>query len=133
FEETAARVPAGGRIPGADAFRLYDTYGLALDFTEELAKERGLAVDREGYERELAAQKERARQASKMGPVTGDPVYMSLLEQGKTDFAGYSSLVLEDARVLAVLKNGALAPRLDTGQEGLVVLDRTPFYAESGG
>ena len=80
------------------------------------------------------AQQERARQSSKMGTVKGDPVYMKLAEEGgKTDFLGYAGLSVEDARVLAVLKDGALASRLDAGEEGLVVLDRTPFYAMSGG
>jgi alanyl-tRNA synthetase len=120
-------------LSGPDAFRLYDTYGLALDFTEELAKDRGLTVDHDGFERELQKQQDRARQASKMGAVSGDPVYVELLEQGKTQFQGYDSLVVEQANVLAVLKNGALARRLDAGEEGDIVLDRTPFYAESGG
>jgi len=133
FGEIVAKVPKGGVIPGAEAFRLYDTYGLALDFTEEMARERGLTVDGPGFERELLAQQERARQASKMGAVKGDPVYMELLEQGKTDFLGYNQLRIEAARVLAVLKDGVLVRRLDAGQEGGIVLDRTPFYAMAGG
>ena len=134
FKGIAAAIPTGGVIPGADVFRLYDTYGLPLDFTEELARDQGLGVDAAGFERELAAQQERARQSSKMGAVKGDPVFMTLAEdEGKTDFLGYSDLTVEDARVLAVLKGGALARRLDAGEEGLVVLDRTPFYAMSGG
>jgi len=118
---------------GAEAFRLYDTYGLPLDFTEELARERGLAVDAAGFERELQAQQERARQSSRMGAVKGDPVYLGLLEQGRTDFLGYRRLAVDDARVLAVLKDGVLARRLDAGEEGGIVLDRTPFYAMAGG
>jgi alanyl-tRNA synthetase len=134
FEEIAEPLPRGGVVPGADVFRLYDTYGLPLDFTEELARDRGLGIDAPGFERELAAQQERARQSSRMGAVKGDPAFMKLAEEGgKTDFLGYSSLSVDDARVLAVLKNGALAPRLDAGEEGLVVLDRTPFYAMAGG
>jgi alanyl-tRNA synthetase len=120
-------------LSGADAFRLYDTYGLPLDFLEELAQDHGLIVDQAGFEREMEAQRERARQASKMGSVAGDPVYMRLLEHGKTLFAGYESDVVEDAQVLAVLKNGEMARRLDRGEEGQLVLDRTPFYAEAGG
>jgi alanyl-tRNA synthetase len=120
-------------LSGADAFRLYDTYGLPLDFLEELAQDHGLTVDQAGFEREMEAQRERARQATRMGSVTGDPVYLRLLEHGKTRFAGYESDVLEDALVLAVLKNGQMARRLDRGEEGEVVLDRTPFYAEAGG
>jgi len=136
FQKTVERVRKEGTadtLPGADAFRLYDTYGLPLDFLEELAQDHGLRVDQEGFEREMEAQRERARQASKMGSVAGDPVYMRLLEHGKTRFAGYESLVVEDARVLAVLKNGEMARRLESGEEGELVLDRTPFYANSGG
>jgi len=134
FEEIAGKLKAGATVPGADLFRLYDTYGLPADFTEELAKERGLLVDAAGFERELLAQQERARQASKMGAVKGDPVYQKLADEGaRTDFLGYSGLVVEDARVLAVLRDGQLAARLDAGQEGLIVLDRTPFYAMAGG
>ena len=134
FEEVAGRLKPGDVVAGADAFRLYDTYGLAADFTEELAKDRGLGVDLAGFERELQAQQERARQASKLGAVKGDPVYQKLADDGaKTAFVGYTSLSLEEARVLAVLRGGQLAARLDEGQEGLLVLDRTPFYAMAGG
>ncbi len=132
FEDVVSK-GGGGPISGSDAFRLYDTFGLPLDFLEELASDRGLTVDEEGFERELEAQRERARQASKMGTVTGDPVYMGLLQKGKTVFLGYESLVAEEARVLAVLSKGSLAKRLDRGQEGEIILDRTPFYGESGG
>src|SRR5207245_2142998 len=97
FDSVADRQPEGGVIPGAEVFRLYDTYGLPVDFTEELASDRGLGVDKDGFERELKAQQDRARQASKMGAVTGDPVYVHLLEQGKTDFAGYDTLVVDGA------------------------------------
>jgi alanyl-tRNA synthetase len=120
-------------LSGAAAFKLYDTYGLPLDFLDELAADRGLAVDHLGFDREMDAQRERARQSSKMGAVKGDPVYIKLLEQGKTSFLGYDALAVEDAKVLAVLKDGQLATRLDAGEVGGVVLDRTPFYGESGG
>ena len=84
------RSARGGMIAGSDAFRLYDTYGLPLDFLEELAEERGLRVDKPGFEGELLeAQRERARQSSKMGAVSGDPIYMALLERGRTAFLGY--------------------------------------------
>jgi len=90
-------------------------------------------VDHAGFERELDAQRERARQSSKMGAVKGEPVYVQLLEEGRTAFLGYEALRIEDARVLAVLENGKLVRRLDAGHEGALVLDRTPFYGESGG
>jgi alanyl-tRNA synthetase len=134
FEDIAAKIPAGGTVPGTDAFRLYDTYGLPLDFTEELAADRGFTVDGAGFDEELQAQQERARQASKMGAVKGDPVYMKLAEEaGRTRFLGYETLDVDEARVLAVLRDGAPAPRLDAGEEGQVLLDRTPFYAMAGG
>jgi alanyl-tRNA synthetase len=134
FEEIAAAVPAGGVIPGPDVFRLYDTYGLPVDFTEELARDQGKGVDAPGFERELAAQQERARQSSRMGAVKGDPVFMKLADEGvRTDFLGYTDLAVEGARVLAVLRDGTPARRLDAGEEGEIVLDRTPFYAMAGG
>ena len=136
FGKTAEKLRKAGQgtvIPGEDAFRLYDTYGLPIDFLEELAQDEGLRVDREGFERELEGQRERARSSSKMGAVAGDPLYMGLLEKGVTQFLGYESLVFEEARVLAVLKDGQLATYLDEGHEGQLVLDQTPFYAQSGG
>jgi alanyl-tRNA synthetase len=122
----------GWTMPGAIAFRLYDTYGLPRDLIEDLAAGRGIRVDWKAFEEELEAQRERARQSSKMGAVAGDPVFMGLLEKGKTEFSGYDSLVAE-GRVLAVLQDGKLVRRLDAGQEGQVVLDRTPFYGAGGG
>jgi alanyl-tRNA synthetase len=131
--EATATLPSP-TVEGAVAFRLYDTYGLPLDFLDELAAQESVTVDHAGFERELAAQQERARQSSRMGAVKGDPVFMKLADEGgRTQFLGYTDLALEDARVLAVLKGGALARRLDAGEEGLVVLDRTPFYAMAGG
>ncbi|HVO13233.1 MAG TPA: alanine--tRNA ligase [Vicinamibacteria bacterium] len=120
-------------FPGPEAFRLYDTFGLPLDLIEEELAERGLTVDTAGFKAALAEQQERARQASRLGVVKGDPVFASLLEQGRTTFLGYDTLVVEDARVLAVLHDNAPARRLEAGQAGLLVLDRTPFYAAAGG
>jgi alanyl-tRNA synthetase len=136
FGKTVEKLQRSGQgtvIGGADAFRLYDTYGLPIDFLEELAQDYALTVDRAGFERELESQRDRARQSSKMGAVTGDPVYLGLLEKGNTRFLGYDSLLFEEARVLAVLQDGRLATRLDEGHAGQIVLDQTPFYAQSGG
>ena len=85
FEEIARSLPAGAALPGTEVFRLYDTYGLPLDFTEELARDRGLRVDAAGFERELAAQQERARQSSKMGAVKGDPRLHEARRGGRED------------------------------------------------
>jgi len=135
FDEIAASsdTRAQRTVAGAQAFRLYDTYGMPLDFTEELAREHGLLVDRAGFEAELRLQQERARAASKLGVVAGDPLYLALLEKGTTAFRGYDALVLEQARVLALVKDGAAASRLAAGESGQIILDQTPFYAASGG
>ncbi len=130
---TWAKSNGDAPFPGEQAFQLYDTYGLPLDLVEDLAKDRGLTVERAGFESALAQQQDRARQSSKMGAVKGDPVYIGLLEKGKTGFHGYETLVVDDAKVLALLKDGALVRRLDAGDEGAVVLDKTPFYAMAGG
>jgi alanyl-tRNA synthetase len=119
---------AGGQLPGSTAFLLHDTYGFPLELTQEIAGERDVAVDLAGFEAEMATQRERAKQGRK-GAATVDgrmEAYREVLEQfGTTDFTGYVEPESE-AHVLAVLPGGA---------EGTVeiFLDRTPFYAESGG
>jgi alanyl-tRNA synthetase len=134
FDEIADKSAKQACVDGADAFRLYDTYGLPLDFIEELATERALSVDHDGFEGQLAAQRERARQASKLGSAAGDPNFLALLEdKGRTEFVGYDRISLDEARIVAILKQGAIARRLIVGESGEIVLDRTPFYAEAGG
>jgi alanyl-tRNA synthetase len=115
-------------IPGETVFRLYDTYGFPLDLTADVARERGLTIDQKGFDAAMAAQRGRARAASKFGPVGKDTVKLS----GKTDFSGYDRLT-GPGRVTALIFDGAVVDVLSTGQEGQVVLDRTPFYAEGGG
>ncbi|MBX7186000.1 MAG: alanine--tRNA ligase [Vicinamibacteria bacterium] len=132
FDSVAASTKTG-ILSGADAFKLYDTYGLSLDFTEELAADRGLKVDNAGFDAEFAKQQERARHASKMGAVSGAPEYLSLLEKAKTVFLGYDRLEEDGATVIAVFKDGKPAKRLDKGDAGEIIVDRTPFYAEAGG
>jgi alanyl-tRNA synthetase len=127
------KAPAEQLLAGEAAFRLYDTYGLPLDLIDDLAGDRGLRVDHAGFEREMEAQRERARQASRLGAVSGTPAHLELLERGKTRFLGYTTLALEDAKLLAIVKDGQPAKRLDAGEEGELILDRTPFYGESGG
>jgi len=124
---------AGSVLPGAVAFKLYDTYGLALDEQEDMARERGLEIDREGFEREMEEQRRRAR-ASWKGAEKGavPPAYQSLLEKGRTRFVGYEHLETH-ARVVGLLVDQQLVDRVDPGTHAELVLDETPFYAETGG
>ena len=127
--ETSA-APAGAPaqiIPGDAVFKLYDTYGFPVDLTADVARERGLAIDQEGFEAAMEAQRERARAASRFGV---DPRGTTV--DAHTLFQGYERLASE-GRVVALLKDGAAVEVLKSGQRGEVVLDRTPFYAESGG
>ena len=120
-------------IPGSVAFKLYDTYGLALDEQEEMARERGLVIDREGFEKEMEGQRERAR-ASWKGAEKGAvvPAYQKLVERGRTKFLGYSDLEA-DSRVVALLAQKQPVESVLAGASAELVLDQTPFYAEAGG
>ena len=124
---------AGDTLPGAVSFKLYDTFGLALDEQEDMARERGLAIDREGFEREMAQQRERAR-ASWKGADKGAiaPAYQELVAQGRTKFLGYDELCAT-SRVQGLLVDRELRDEIGAGVEAELVLDRTPFYAETGG
>jgi len=115
-------------IPGEVVFKLYDTYGFPFDLTADVARERGLEVDRAGFEAAMEAQRDRARAASKFGADLRDTVQL----EGKTGFLGYENLD-STGRVTALIADGVQLQKLQTGQAGRVVLDQTPFYAESGG
>jgi alanyl-tRNA synthetase len=117
-----------GCIPGETVFKLYDTYGFPTDLTADIARERGLTLDLDGFEGAMAEQKERARAASQFG-VSQE---LDLDFQGQAEFCGYDHLS-ERATVVALYHDGQSCDALDEGQNGLVVLDLTPFYAESGG
>jgi alanyl-tRNA synthetase len=118
----------GKVIPGHVVFKLYDTYGFPTDLTADIAREREMEIDREGFEREMDAQRERARSASHFGVAHSTDVEI----EGETDFTGYEHLQ-DSAIVVAMFSEGESTDQLNAGQTGLVVLDRTPFYAESGG
>jgi alanyl-tRNA synthetase len=120
---------AGGTkvLDGQTAFTLYDTFGFPLDLTADVARERNVAVDEAGFDRAMAAQRERARAASQFK--AGETL---AYEGPKTRFRGYDTLS-EEGRVVALYKGGSKVDALAIGDEGVVVLDRTPFYAESGG
>ena len=125
LEQDIAGLKAGGVIPGETVFKLYDTYGFPADLTADIARERGLFVDMAGFEREMAAQRERARSAQSF---RSDEVVVG----GETAFHGYEAVSLP-VRVRALAAGGRTVPLLSAGDEGIVFLDRTPFYAESGG
>ena len=131
FEEVAARA-AGGVIPGADAFRLYDTYGFPLDLTADIARERGLGVDNAGFDAAMEQQRETARAAGKFGGGVQLPAELVATLQ-PTGFLGYDSLAAEGLKVVALLRDGRAVDAASAGEEVIVITDRTPFYAESGG
>jgi len=118
----------GTIIPGETVFKLYDTYGFPTDLTADIARERGLTLDMAGFEEEMAKQKERARAASQFGTVeTG-----ALDLEGETEFSGYERLT-DESMVVAIYRDGESRDVLGEGMQGIVVLDVSPFYAESGG
>src|SRR6266849_1635158 len=114
-------------LDGDTVFRLYDTYGFPVDLTADIGRERGVRIDMAGFEAAMEQQRERARAASRFAVATG-------LEYSgnRTEFHGYDTLTL-GARVVALYREGTPAQELRAGDAGVVVLDRTPFYAESGG
>jgi alanyl-tRNA synthetase len=119
------------RFPGTSAFKLYDTFGLPLDYIVDALRDAGLDLDQEGFDRAMAEQRERAR-ASWKGATkqTANPAYQKL---PKSEFEGYRQTRSNGCEVLAIIKNGQGAQELKPGEEGEVILDHTPFYAESGG
>ncbi len=123
-------------LDGATAFKLHDTFGFPIDLTVEIAEGAGHAVDTEGFDREMEAQRERAR-ANVKGDAWGsfNDVWTELSDVlPATEFCGYDEERLDGARVLALVVDGERVERAHRGQQGVeVVLDRTPFYAEMGG
>ncbi len=118
----------GNLIAGETAFKLYDTFGFPVDLTADIARECDLKVDMDGFEKEMEAQRERARAASQFGAVDQSAISLD----GTTEFVGYDRQE-EDASVIAIIQDGASVDTLGDREQGTVVLDRTPFYAESGG
>ena len=118
---------------GADAFKLYDTFGFPIDLTAEMAAEEGMTIDEEAFKALMTEQKERAREARK---ALGDLGWAGV-EFGKdmpaTEFVGYDYDAIDDAHVLAIVAEGELVDEIVSGMEAIVVLDQTPFYAEMGG
>jgi alanyl-tRNA synthetase len=124
---------SGRLIPGTVSFKLYDTFGLALDEQEDMARDRGLTIDHEGFDREMERQRDRARvswKGAEKGAIA--PAYQELVEQGRTRFLGYDELAAA-SQVKGLLVDRQLREEIGPGVEAELVLDRTPFYAETGG
>ena len=114
-------------LDGETVFKLYDTYGFPLDLTADIARERGITVDFAGFEHAMQMQRERARAASKFSIGKG-----LAFDGKKTEFVGYENLE-QDAHIVALYKEGVQVSEISAGDDAVIVLDRTPFYAESGG
>ncbi|WP_447592929.1 alanine--tRNA ligase [Stenotrophomonas rhizophila] len=131
FDDVAAKV-SDGVIPGVDAFRLYDTYGFPVDLTADIARERDMTVDMDGFNAAMDNQRETARAAGKFGGgVTLSADLVATLTP--TVFLGYDRLQADGLTVLAMLKDGRPVDAAQAGDEVIVITDQTPFYAESGG
>ncbi len=130
-QQTLKVLEAKRNYPGEKAFRLYETYGLPLDFMQDAARDAGLRFDQEGFDAAKTEEQQRARASWKGGSQkSAAPVYREL---AKTDFEGYTALRVDGARILALVKDGVGVPELKAGERGEVVLDATSFYADSGG
>jgi alanyl-tRNA synthetase len=122
---------AQGELSGKEAFKLYDTFGMPLDFMQDAARDRGVEFDQSSFDRAMAEQRDRARASWKgAGKQTANPAYQQL---PKSVFEGYLQTRSENCEVLAIIKNGQGVQELKPGEEGEVILDHTPFYAEAGG
>ena len=126
--EGAIKETRGKMIDGETVFKLYDTYGFPADLTADIARERGLTIDQAGFDAAMEEQRKRSQEASKFGPDLSGGASID----SQTLFQGYEGLEAK-GQVVALLKGGVAVPELNSGDEGEVVLDRTPFYAESGG
>ena len=124
----------GGVLPGSMIFKLHDTYGFPLDLTREIAGENGLSIDEDGFRKEMGEQRKKAREAakSKEASAWGQDVAADLPRDVRTEFTGYESFESE-GKILYIIRDGELADNAQEGDEVTVILDRTPFYAESGG
>ncbi len=129
-----ARVAGKDVVEGVEAFKLYDTYGLRFDLIEYVAQQKRFTVDAAGFETELEKQRQRARDSWKGGATKQvSALYQRLSDVGRSEFTGYLSTRLSGARITSIIRHGNEVDHLSKGEEGEVVLDRTPFYAEAGG
>ena len=134
LDEATGDIAEGGTLDGGTAFKLYDTYGFPYDLTEDALRNRGIAVDREGFDAAMAEQKAAARAAWKgSGDAASDEIWFDIVErEGSTEFTGYASTTGE-AEVVALIKDGVEVQGASEGDEVLILTNQTPFYGESGG
>lgn len=129
---SATKAASATEIAGKDAFRLYDTFGFPLELTVEMAEEEGIKVDTEGFEKCLEEAKEMARTNANFSQKASNDVFEGLDKAIVSEFIGYDALESEDT-VLALSDNEALVDSLDEGTEGVLIVNKTPFYATMGG
>ena len=134
LDEETTNLEAGDRLPGATAFKLYDTFGFPYDLTEDALRARDIGVDRQGFDGAMAQQRAAARAAWKGSGASADSeIWFDIAErEGATEFTGYSATSGE-GRVVALVVDGKEVSRADAGQEVIVLANQTPFYGESGG
>ena len=134
LEQTIHQLVKSGKdvIPGIEIFKLYDTYGFPLDFTKEIADEKSMRLDMDGFEAELEKQRERARQSWRGDETAVSPFYEKFVGRGGTPFVGYDA-IRSTSRIAGFLVNGMPVDSVGGGQTAEIILDETPFYAESGG
>ena len=134
LEDEVLDLSAGGALLGATAFKLYDTFGFPLDLTQDALREKGMSVDTDGFDTAMAAQKAKARAAwAGSGEMADDTIWFDVLDtHGATDFLGYDTEHAE-GQIVSVVCEGAQVQIADYGTSVQVVLNQTPFYAESGG
>jgi len=119
------------RLAGEDAFKLYDTFGMPLDFMQDAARDQGIAFDKAGFDRAMEEQRQRAKASWKgAAKQTASPAYPSL---PKSEFEGYRQMRSDGCEVLAIIHDGEGGRELKAGEDGEIILDHTPFYAEAGG
>lgn len=128
LRETGQKVLSGEKL-----FKLYDTFGFPIDLSEELALEKDISVDHEGFLKELEEQRHRARLSWKGDAEDKDKKVYETIKETPVEFIGYDSVKSDESKVMAILQKGKLIEEIKEGESGEVVLDRTPFYAEAGG
>ncbi|QZD86041.1 alanine--tRNA ligase [Qipengyuania psychrotolerans] len=134
LDEATGDMGEGGTLDGETAFKLYDTYGFPYDLTEDALRNRGIGVDKNGFDAAMTRQKQAARAAWKgSGESASEEIWFDIAErEGSTEFTGYSSVTGEGV-VVSIIKDGAEVERADAGDEIILLTNQTPFYGESGG